>query len=112
MSERSNIYAKLRVANRLFSSLFHVNNNPNYAGIDIWTDYYDEKLQISNPELYKYLETRRFTKKAGREYMRLCLVCSLTSTFSLSATTTGDGTNAPGLFLMELSHLQREKIPD
>ena len=67
-SMRSNNYPTLRVAKRIFSSLFHVNNNPNYAGIDIWTDYYDEKMRESNPELYEYLETRRFTNKTGKNY--------------------------------------------
>ena len=67
-SMRSNNYPTLRVAKRMFSSLFHANNNPNYAGIDLWTDYYDEKMRESNPELYNYLETRRFTNKTGKNY--------------------------------------------
>lgn len=65
---RSNNYPLLRIAKRMFSSLLHINNHPNYAQIDVWTDYLDEKMEKDNPELYQYLKTRRFTNKTGQPY--------------------------------------------
>ena len=65
---RANNYSIIRVSKRIFSSLFHVNNHPNYAQIDVWTDYQDEKMISKNPEIYEYLSERRFTNKTGQEY--------------------------------------------
>ena len=38
-SMRSNNYEYLRVSKKSFSSLFHINNNPNYKVLDIFTDH-------------------------------------------------------------------------
>ena len=36
--------------------------------MDIWTDYQDEKMEKTQPELYQYLSTRKFTNKTGNPY--------------------------------------------
>ena len=65
---RSNNNKILTSAKRVFSPLLHVNNNPNYSIIDIYTDYQDAKLKCYAPSLSKYMETRRFTNKTGNPY--------------------------------------------
>ena len=67
-SMRSNNYEYLRISKKSFSSLFHINNNPNYKVLDIFTDHQYLKMLKENPELYKYLETRRISNKTGKDY--------------------------------------------
>ena len=65
---RSNNNKILTSAKKVFSPLLHVNNNPNYSIIDIFTDYQDAKLKFYAPSLSNYMETRRFTNKTGNPY--------------------------------------------
>ena len=48
--------------------VFHVNNNPNYKVLDIYSEYQDNKMMKENPGLYEYLRTRRFTNKSGNDF--------------------------------------------
>ena len=65
---RSNNLRLLKAAKNVFSSLFHINKNPNYVVLDMWSQYYDMKMSQSNPELSNYLSTRLFTNKSRKPY--------------------------------------------
>ena len=65
---RSNNNKILTSAKKVFSPLLHVNNNPNYSIIDIYTEYQETKLKWYAPSLSEYLEKRRFTNKTGNLY--------------------------------------------
>ena len=67
-SARANNYEMLNVAKRVFSTLFHLVNAPNYQTIDLYSEYLDELMIKNNPSLYEYLEQRRFRNKTGRDY--------------------------------------------
>ena len=65
---RSNNQRILNAAKNVFSSLFHINKNPNYVVLDMWTQYYDLKMIQNNPELSNYLSSRLFTNKSRKPY--------------------------------------------
>ena len=67
-SYRANNLKVLTACKNIFSRLFHINNNSMYMILDIWSQYYDLKMQKNNPELYNYLQTRLFCNKSGRPY--------------------------------------------
>ena len=58
----------LNAAKNVFSSLFHINKNPNYVVLDMWSQYYDLKMIQNNPELSNYLSSRLFTNKSRKPY--------------------------------------------
>ena len=58
----------LCAAKRIFSPLFHINSHPNYSVIDVFTDYYNEKMKQDAPEVYQYLFNRHFSNKTGKDY--------------------------------------------
>ena len=65
-SLRANNFNLVNIAKKSFSSLFHINNHPNYSVMDIHTDYFDRKLAEKVPELDEYLKARKcsnFTQK-------------------------------------------------
>ena len=50
-SLRANNFKLVKTAKKIFSSLFHINRHPNYAIMDIHTEYLDEKLSENLREL-------------------------------------------------------------
>ena len=62
---RANNYEMALVARRLFSGLFHINNNPNYSVIDIHYDYLMTMCMKNAPELYEYLKIQKCTNFTG-----------------------------------------------
>ena len=63
---RANNFKLAQIAKKIFSPLFHVNRHPNYAIIDIHTDYIEESLKEKASELWSYLQDKmcsNFTKR-------------------------------------------------
>ena len=48
--------------------MFHINRHPNYAIMDIHTEYLDAKLGQKVPELKEYLDIRKCTNFTGMPY--------------------------------------------
>ena len=67
-SYKANNYKMMKIAKQCFSSLFHINNNPNYKLLDVWSDYLDRKMEKENPTLHSYIEKRKFSNKTGEPY--------------------------------------------
>ena len=67
-SLRANNYKIAKIAKKRFSSLFHINQHPNYAVMDIHTEYLDTKLEEKVPKLQEYLDKRRCTNFTGMDY--------------------------------------------
>ena len=67
-SLRANNYKLAKLAKKRFSSLFHINKHPNYAVMDIHTEYLDTKLGEKVPELQEYLDQRRCSNFTGNDY--------------------------------------------
>ena len=65
---RANNFQLVKSAKKIFSSLFHINRHPNYAIMDIHTEYLDEKLRKNVPELSDYLEVRKVSNFTGKPY--------------------------------------------
>ena len=61
----ANNYDMALVSRRLFSGLFHINNNPNYSVIDIHYDYLMTMCMKNAPELFEYLKIRKCTNFTG-----------------------------------------------
>ena len=64
-SLRANNFELSESAKKVFSPLFHINNNSNYSIMDIHTDYTDLKCLKSVPELHEYLANRKSTNITG-----------------------------------------------
>ena len=62
---RANNYDMALKARRLFSGLFHINNNPNYSIIDIHYDYLMTMCSKNAPELHEYMKLRKCTNFTG-----------------------------------------------
>ena len=63
---RANNFYLSNIAKKIFSPLFHINRHPNYAVMEIHTDYLDQKMSEHVPNLRKYLNERKssnFTKQ-------------------------------------------------
>ena len=67
-SYRANNLRVLTAAKNVFSSLFHINRNSMYLILDMWSQYFEMKMERSRPELHKYLETRLFCNSSGKPY--------------------------------------------
>ena len=67
-SVRANNFKLANIAKKTFSSLFHINRHPNYAIMDIHTEYLDAKLGQKVPELKEYLDIRKCTNFTGMPY--------------------------------------------
>ena len=67
-SLRANNFKLVNIAKKVFSSLFHINNHPNYSVMDIHTEYLDHKLAEKAPELYEYLQKRKCSNFTKRPY--------------------------------------------
>ena len=67
-SLRANNFKLANIAKKTFSSLFHINRHPNYAIMDIHTEYLDTKLTQKVPELKEYLDIRKCTNFTGMPY--------------------------------------------
>ena len=65
---RANNFKIANIAKKLFSPLFHVNRHPNYAVMDIHTDYLEEKLRDNVPKLKTYLDTRKCSNFSQKPY--------------------------------------------
>ena len=65
---RSNNYQVMSAANQVFSPLLHLNNNVNYAIMDVQTRYQDLTMKLKAPEQYEYLEVRRCNNKTNVPY--------------------------------------------
>ena len=65
---RANNFKLVKIAKKAFSSLFHVNNHPNYSIMDIHTEYLERKLDDNNPELRDYLDARRCTNLSNKPF--------------------------------------------
>ena len=65
---RANNFRLASIAKKVFSPLFHINRHPNYAVMDIHTDYVQEKLADSVPELSKYLNDRKCSNFTRQPY--------------------------------------------
>ena len=63
---RANNENMSEIAKNKFSPLFHTNRNPNYAKMDIHSDYLTESCKAKAPKFYEYLKLRKnsnFTKE-------------------------------------------------
>ena len=67
-SYRANNLKLLKVAQRQFSSLFHINNNSMYLKLDMFTQYLELKMQKENPNLANYLKDKMFCNTSGKKY--------------------------------------------
>ena len=67
-SLRANNFKVANIAKKMFSSLFHINRHPNYAIMDIHTEYFDEKLSERAPLLKEYIDKRKCSNFTGNTY--------------------------------------------
>ena len=67
-SLRANNFKVANIAKKMFSSLFHINRYPNYAIMDIHTEYFDEKLSERAPLLKEYIDKRKCSNFTGNTY--------------------------------------------
>ena len=65
---RANNAKLVNIAKKFFSPLFHVNQHPNYAVMDIHVDYLENTLAEKVPDLKKYLDARKCTNLTGKPY--------------------------------------------
>ena len=67
-SIRANNFRYSEIAKQVFSPLFHVNNNSNYAVMDIHTQYLTEICSKRVPDLHEYLSLRKGTNFTGEKF--------------------------------------------
>ena len=65
---RANNFKLANIAKKIFSPLFHVNRHPNYAVMEIHTDYLDEELSEHVPDLRKYFNERKCSNFTRQPY--------------------------------------------
>ena len=65
---RANNFKLVTIAKKIFSPLFHVNRHPNYAIMDIHTDYLEAKMAKNVPELKEYLDVRKCSNFTSKPY--------------------------------------------
>ena len=67
-SLRANNFKLVKIAKKIFSPLFHINRHPNYAIMDIHTDYLENTLTKEAPELDEYMSLRRTSNFKSEPY--------------------------------------------
>ena len=67
-SLRANNFEYSEMAKKVFSPLFHVNNNINYSVMDIHTEYLTTVCSRDVPELHDYLALRKSTNFTGDKF--------------------------------------------
>ena len=65
---RANNLQLVKACRNTFTKLFHINQNPNYLKLEMYTQYLELKMQKNNPELADYLRTRLFCNKTRKPY--------------------------------------------
>ena len=64
----ANNFNLANIAKKVFSSLFHINNHPNYSIMDIHTEYLEKKLAKNAPDLHEYLQKRKCSNFTDKPY--------------------------------------------